>query len=151
MRARSLGALAALFLASAGATQARTLASKPPTAVFDRAPAETVQRIVDACARDDEAVVARGTNAVSCEIPLGRPERIAARFLLLEPFVRTPRAFVRFTVAPTETGTSRVEASAWVEDSRPPRDRRVVAFGGARFGRRMQDFLSGAGGVVRPA
>ena len=151
MQSRLIGMVAALVLVSGGAAQAASLSSPSPTAAFATSAAETVQLLVDACVLKGEPVVAREAAAVTCEIPLGRPERIAARLLLLEPFVRTPRAFVRFTVTPTETGTSRVEASAWVEDARPPRDRRVVAFGGARFGRRMQDFLSGAGGVVRPA
>ena len=150
---RVCGAVGALVVSS-GAVQARSeaaVASGPPQTFFAMSTADALGKIAKGCMDDAEPVTAREGNAVVCEIPMGTPERIAARVVLREPFVRWPRAFVRFTVAPNGTDVSRVQVSGWVEDSRPLPGRRTVSLAGASFDKQMRAFLSALGGSVRPA
>ena len=146
MRGLVGSAIGALALMSGSASQA---AGGVPTAfefTFAKPPADTLGAIANGCVRDEETVTSRDGDAVTCEIPMGRPERIAARIILREPFTASPRAFVRFAVAPSGSTTSTVEVSGWVEDSRAPDVRRRASMAGPRFDARLQAFLLRLGG-----
>ena len=140
------GAIGALALMNGGFAQAADAISPAFEVRFALPAADTLRTIADGCVRDEETVTSRNGDGVTCEIPLGRPERIAARIVLREPFTPSPRAFVRFVVAPAGATTSTVEVSGWVEDSRTPDVRRRANMAGRRFDVRLQAFLIRLGG-----
>ena len=130
----------ALGVMSGSATQA----GEAPAAFemkFAMPAADTLGAIAQGCIREEETVTSRDGEAVVCEIPMGRFERIAARVVLREPFTPSPRAFVRFAVTPSSSATSTIQVSSWVEDDRAPAIRHWASLAGRRFDGHMQAFL----------
>ncbi len=140
------GAIGALALMNGGATQAADAVSPAFEVRFALPATDTLRTIADGCVRDEQTVTSRDGDAVTCEIPLGRPERIAARIVLRKPFTPSPRAFVRFVVTPGGATTSTVEVFGWVEDARAPDVQRRANLAGRRFDARLQAFLLSLGG-----
>ena len=145
---------AALVVAVGGAAKAESAgalsAPDDPHAFFPLSATATVERIAQGCASHDEPVWARGPGEVTCEVQMGLAERIAARVVLREPFARSPRAFLRFTVEPGGPGFTRVNVSGSVEDQRPAPHRRVQNLAGIRFAQHAQGLLKDFGGSPRP-
>ncbi len=102
--------------------------------------ADTLSAIKRHCVDEGEPVAARDERSVTCELPMGRPERIAARVLLHDLFAPAPRAFVRFSVVQTPPDGSTIQVSGWVADSRP--NVRMARLAGPRFKAPMLTFLT---------
>jgi hypothetical protein len=133
----------ATFAVSACCTTA-TLAGENPGGVsraFTLPPDTALRRIQTRCIENGGAVVDVGDSAIVCEMPLNRPERIAARILLRNPFARSPRAFLRFQVEELAADRAEVRADGWVE-SGATGIKRTASLTGRRFEAEMRAFLS---------
>ena len=86
-------------------------------------------------------MVAQDKRSLTCELPLGRAERIAARVILHEVFTPAPRAFVRFTVVTSGDDFSTVDVSGWAQNGRS-QSQRVANLAGPKFNAPLLVFLS---------
>lgn len=143
-----LGGLGALVLAIGSSGPAAAAVPPALLADFSSPPADALASIARGCAEEGQSIAARDAETVTCEAPLGRPERIAARVLLREPFGPSPRAFIRFQALSRSAGGSIVQVAGWVEDARGVDARRIVSLAGQRFDERLTGFLARLGGRV---
>lgn len=137
------GALGAMALASGGGDG---LTPQPPAlhGVFMGPAGETLETIAQGCLREGEAIASRTGESVTCESPLGAPERIAARVLLRSPFLQQPHAFVRFAVTSEGAAGSAVQVFGWAQGE-GGRSGRTVNLAGSRFDEHLRAFLQRLG------
>ena len=148
MAASVLGALSAAALAIGSSGPAAAVISPALLAGFYSPPADALASIAHGCLEEGQFIAERDGNVVTCEAPLGRPERIAARVLMREPFGPSPRAFIRFQAWSRSAGGSTVQVTGWVEIALRSDDRRIVSLAGQRFDERLKSFLARLGGHV---
>ena len=151
MRRVIIGWVGAAALVSGAGAPAMAAVAPALTAMFQSHPADALGSIAQGCSEDGQAVTQRSAEAVTCEVPLGRPERIAARILLRTAFRTAPHAFIRFKAMGTSVGGSVVQVTGWVEDGPSGDVRRTASLAGLRFNDRMERFLARLGGRVSPA
>lgn len=113
--------------------------------IFPSKPPAVVSQISNKCMDTQWKVASTSSNEVICEAPLSMGQSIMGQMLLGNSYSTPPRRFFRFNVVET-AGTSRVQASGWMETQMAFGQVKRVDFSGAEFHNSVMGFLSSAGG-----